>query len=191
MKILHLLNALVSLTYSYLAMASQDDLLSSDQSAILRQILTTVQSIQIDYAHLLTTVSAINERINLLTRVKHIDHAAQDDHAAQEEHFFPDDNVPTSPPSAVAYEDSTRVVADENNGNTNARHFPVSREPNSNTTSRIILTTYPGQSGVDPIAMNWGHTDPLKRGPVVVSRNKNTIRRRNGTVLHASCACTF
>ncbi|KAL8678006.1 MAG: hypothetical protein Q9186_005605 [Xanthomendoza sp. 1 TL-2023] len=45
--------------------------------------------------------------------------------------------------------------------------------------SRIILTTYPGQSGIDPIPINWGHVDPHQRGPVVVSRSQNTIRRRN------------
>jgi hypothetical protein len=46
--------------------------------------------------------------------------------------------------------------------------------------SKIILTSYPGQAGVDPLPMQWGAKDPAVRGPVVVSRHANTIRRRNG-----------
>lgn len=32
--------------------------------------------------------------------------------------------------------------------------------------------------------MNWGDSDPSKRGPVVVSRHKNTIGRRNAVGAH-------
>ncbi|KAK7398003.1 Uracil-regulated protein 1 [Neonectria punicea] len=46
-------------------------------------------------------------------------------------------------------------------------------------TSRIILTTYPKQIGINPLPMDWGNSDPLKRGPIVVSRAPSTIRRRN------------
>jgi hypothetical protein len=52
------------------------------------------------------------------------------------------------------------------------------------TTSKIILTSYPGQAGVDPLPMVWGDSDPLKRGPVVASRNASTIRRRNAVGAH-------
>jgi hypothetical protein len=30
------------------------------------------------------------------------------------------------------------------------------------------------------LPMDWGNKDPLKRGPVVVSRASSTVRRRNG-----------
>ncbi|KAK0759314.1 hypothetical protein N5P37_008200 [Trichoderma harzianum] len=55
--------------------------------------------------------------------------------------------------------------------------------PSSRTgfTSRIVLTTYPKQIGIDPLQMDWGNPDPLQRGPVVVSRAASTIRRRNGS----------
>ncbi|KAH8174254.1 GTP cyclohydrolase II domain-containing protein [Sarocladium implicatum] len=46
-------------------------------------------------------------------------------------------------------------------------------------TARIILTTYPKQIGINPLPMDWGNGDPLKRGPVVVSRASSSIRRRN------------
>ncbi|KAJ9424705.1 GTP cyclohydrolase [Fusarium oxysporum] len=48
-------------------------------------------------------------------------------------------------------------------------------------TSRIILTTYPKQIGINPLPMDWGNQDPVKRGPIVVSRAASTIRRRNGS----------
>ncbi|PTB63584.1 hypothetical protein BBK36DRAFT_1144054 [Trichoderma citrinoviride] len=51
-------------------------------------------------------------------------------------------------------------------------------------TSRIVLTTYPKQIGIDPLPMDWGNPDPLKRGPVVVSRAASTIRRRNAIGAH-------
>ncbi|RHZ49394.1 Uracil-regulated protein 1 [Aspergillus thermomutatus] len=49
---------------------------------------------------------------------------------------------------------------------------------------RIILTTYPGQSVVDPIPLKWGASTPEERGPVLVSRNKNTISKRNAIGAH-------
>jgi hypothetical protein len=55
------------------------------------------------------------------------------------------------------------------------------RRASVSKTSKIILTSYPGQAGVDPLPMEWGAKDPAVRGPVVVSRHPNTIRRRNGT----------
>ncbi|KAK2749179.1 Uracil-regulated protein 1 [Myotisia sp. PD_48] len=60
---------------------------------------------------------------------------------------------------------------------TNLQQKPVS-------SSRIILTTYPGQMGISPIRMDWGNKDPLKRGPVVVSRHHNTVRKRNAIGAH-------
>ncbi|KAK7910996.1 hypothetical protein PG985_013477 [Apiospora marii] len=49
----------------------------------------------------------------------------------------------------------------------------------SGFTSRIILTTYPKQIGINPIPLNWGAADPKERGPVVVSRASSTIGKRN------------
>ncbi|KAK1835832.1 GTP cyclohydrolase N terminal-domain-containing protein [Podospora conica] len=54
----------------------------------------------------------------------------------------------------------------------------------SGFSSRIILTTYPKQIGIKPLPMEWGHADPLKRGPVTVSRNSSTIRKRNAIGAH-------
>ncbi|CAG9956849.1 unnamed protein product [Clonostachys rosea f. rosea IK726] len=49
---------------------------------------------------------------------------------------------------------------------------------------RIVLTTYPGQSVVDPVELNWGNADPEKRGPILVSRSKETLKKRNAIGAH-------
>ncbi|KAI0446616.1 GTP cyclohydrolase N terminal-domain-containing protein [Xylaria telfairii] len=49
--------------------------------------------------------------------------------------------------------------------------------------SRIILTTYPKQIGINPVPLNWGAPGP-ERGPVVVSRSSSTIRKRNAIGAH-------
>ena len=46
------------------------------------------------------------------------------------------------------------------------------------------LTTYPGQSVVDPITLNWGDADPATRGPVLVSRSGDTLKKRNAMGAH-------
>lgn len=51
-------------------------------------------------------------------------------------------------------------------------------------TSRIILTTYPKQIGINPLPLQWGAPDAATRGPVVVSRSSSTIRRRNAIGAH-------
>ncbi|KAI2643469.1 GTP cyclohydrolase N terminal-domain-containing protein [Xylaria nigripes] len=53
----------------------------------------------------------------------------------------------------------------------------------SGFSSRIILTTYPRQIGINPIPLQWGAPGP-ERGPVVVSRASSTIRKRNAIGAH-------
>ncbi|KAI6766169.1 hypothetical protein HG530_007239 [Fusarium avenaceum] len=60
-----------------------------------------------------------------------------------------------------------------------APSLPSSDQRQQGFTSRIILTTYPKQIGINPLPMDWGNSDPAKRGPIVVSRASSTIRRRN------------
>ncbi|KAI0866165.1 GTP cyclohydrolase N terminal-domain-containing protein [Xylaria cubensis] len=56
--------------------------------------------------------------------------------------------------------------------------FVRSQAEKAGFSSRIILTTYPKQIGINPIPLNWGAPGP-ERGPVVVSRSSSTIRKRN------------
>ena len=132
-------------------MASRDAASPSDQHELMKQILSTVQSIREDYQHLSAAVECIQGQVNVLSGVKQVHDTAATNHRS-------------STPTASA---QSSITGDE-------------RKHSATATSRIILTTYPGQSGIDPLIMNWGHDDALKRGPVVVSRSQSTIRRRNG-----------
>ncbi|KAK3100920.1 hypothetical protein LTR53_018760, partial [Teratosphaeriaceae sp. CCFEE 6253] len=60
---------------------------------------------------------------------------------------------------------------------------PPPRRP-STAGSKIVITTHPGQAGVDPLPMDWGNGDAARRGPVVVSRGPSTFRRRNAIGAH-------
>ncbi|KAJ5386493.1 hypothetical protein N7509_009034 [Penicillium cosmopolitanum] len=46
------------------------------------------------------------------------------------------------------------------------------------------LTTYPGQSGIEPVPLEWGAPDAKARGPIVVSRRDNLVKRRNAIGAH-------
>ena len=84
--------------------------------------------------------------------------------------------LPSSSSFAAAAAAGHAVVVDHaSSGST-----PDARRGGNSLTSRIILTTYPGQSGIDPLPMKWGAADPTERGPVAVSRHTSTVRRRNG-----------
>ncbi|PYI05355.1 aldolase [Aspergillus sclerotiicarbonarius CBS 121057] len=70
---------------------------------------------------------------------------------------------------------------------------PTEGEPQSPTSptlpgprysKHIVLTTYPGQSGIDPIPLEWGASDAKSRGPVVVSRSSALLKRRNAMGAH-------
>lgn len=150
---------------------------SSD--ALLKEILEGLNSLRKENSQLASAVDAINGRVNMLSEIKQI----KDEAKSQPQ---PSTGLLEKVKEAVAsvsekaaetvgaqYEESP-TVADET-----PRRASVSK------TSKIILTSYPGQAGVDPLPMHWGHKDPAVRGPVVVSRHANTIRRRNGKL--SSC----
>ncbi|GAA5945701.1 hypothetical protein JCM1841_003592 [Sporobolomyces salmonicolor] len=44
---------------------------------------------------------------------------------------------------------------------------------------RVILTTYPGQVGINPIPLHWGAPSAEARGPVVASRQPKSLKVRN------------
>ncbi|KAJ5455208.1 hypothetical protein N7475_010329 [Penicillium sp. IBT 31633x] len=70
--------------------------------------------------------------------------------------------------------------------------LPVQTEPsptspissNAKFSKHIILTTYPGQSGIEPVPLEWGAADAKSRGPVIVSRSGNLVKRRNAIGAH-------
>lgn len=168
-------------------MAAGDAVPPSDQHELLKQVLSTVQSIRKDYQHLSAAVDCIQRQVNLLSNVKHVHDTAGDS-------LPPQTRIVSAQPSATKDEQvasDTEPVPNtqtsllglgsaESNRLRGDGDFLFERKNSAAATSRIILTTYPGQSGIDPLIMNWGHVDALQRGPVVVSRSQSTVRRRNG-----------
>lgn len=171
-------------------MAHGDAASPSDQhEEALKQILSIVQSIQKDHRHLSAAVESIQEQVKVISGVKQAHDIDGRNQASQ------GGTAPTQPLSAGGQQ-STRGTDPSPSPNAQASSLefgPVGpgearsdgeplygRKHSATAISRIVLTTYPGQSGIDPLTMNWGHVDALERGPVVVSRSQSTVRRRNG-----------
>ena len=55
---------------------------------------------------------------------------------------------------------------------------PIDDGVSSLYSSRLILTTYPGQVGIEPVPLKWIAASPEERGPVVVSRHPCVDRCR-------------
>lgn len=146
--------------------------LSRDDNAILHEILASLKTIRQENTQLAAAVDAINGRVNILAGVKQMqDGSLLTTSAAKEPPpYQPADALSASPGIVTLSDAPTSPTVD-----------PARRS--SLATSKIILTSYPNQAGVDPLPMKWGEKDPHSRGPVVVSRNPNTIRRRNGMSL--------
>ncbi|PQE30769.1 gtp cyclohydrolase ii protein [Rutstroemia sp. NJR-2017a WRK4] len=150
-----------------------------DQTAMMQEILDSLKNLQVNQVQLASNVDAITGRVNVLAGMKEVrDVAAAEPTTASKpaepvpkdgESPLKDADVPQSPSLPAAKLDA---------------EIPIPGSPQkastSTGTSRIILTTYPGQSGINPLPMDWGHKDPQERGPVVVSRNPETVRRPHG-----------
>ncbi len=138
--------------------------------AVLGQLTTALRDVQQNVQSLMSAVEAINSRANVFRGIEKIQDVTPEESKLE----IKQPSVALETPSGPG------VVA------------PSSAEPatdgvsvrRGSAVSRIVLTTYPGQSGVNPLPMNWGHADPWKRGPVVVSRNDASIRRRNGELFY-------
>ena len=144
---------------------------SSTDNAVLKEILEGLKAMRQENSQLASAIDKINGRVNVLAGVKQVkDEAATDavNGTLNKEKAKEAESVQTVEAVSQQYEPTSP------NAEAPPRRSSVSK------TSKIILTSYPGQSGVDPLPMEWGAKDPAVRGPVVVSRHNNTIRRRNG-----------
>jgi hypothetical protein len=148
-------------------------------------ILAAIKLLHDDHLRLADIVESIGGRVNMLAGIQQVGEAAVDknkpsgnsitlnDLASSLGEQKPDDSVSAFSMAETAQTTQTAQDVKESPALTLAPKRPT-------MTSRIILTTYPGQAGIDPVIMNWGHKDPSQRGPVVVSRAHGTLRRRNG-----------
>jgi GTP cyclohydrolase II len=162
---------------------SPNDPNSPDTAALLQQILASLNALKKDHSDLAGVVDSINGRVNTLAGVKLSKEGITHDAS------FPSPKVGPSSPQLTARGNrsrdsisSTDGSGKDLNGLTQTSSPPALRK--SSTTSKIILTSYPGQAGVDPLPMEWGASDPKERGPVVASRSGNSIRRRNAIGAH-------
>jgi len=135
-------------------------------ASVLQEILSSINALKDQHVELASAVDAITGRVNVLAGVKQIQAAKPSTVSLSHSNGTKD--------LSTVEEDSKESMKD-----LQPPPEPMLRK-NSTSSSKIILTSYPGQSGVDPIPMDWGNPDPNIRGPVVVSRLANTIRRRNG-----------
>ncbi|KAI9661659.1 MAG: putative GTP cyclohydrolase [Bathelium mastoideum] len=164
-----------------------------DLAATLQEILSNIKSLQQEHSQLASAVDAINGRVNTLAEIKEVhDEAAKGTPALKPQpsshghgqHLS--DGESRASPFVLHGQDGTHASPPPATPASPA----LSSSPNidgsrrSSYSSKIILTSYPGQSGVDPLPMNWGNKDPNLRGPVVVSRNHSTIRKRNAIGAH-------
>lgn len=161
--------------------ASQDDCLD-----LLKQMQASLQSMKSDFQRLSASVESIEGRVNVLSSVKQMDDVTR-------KRSLPDKVHSSSPSVAAAIEREGPTFAEplsrpsssgSGQGEASGRRGSPIGHSSGALSSKIILTTYPSQSGIEPMPMTWGHKDPVQRGPVVVSRGKSTVRRRNAIGAH-------
>ena len=161
--------------------SSQDDCVT-----LLKQMQASLQSMKSGFQRLSASVESIEGRVNVLSSVKQMDDAARTRH-------LPDKAHSSSPLIAAAIEREGLPFAESlsrpsssgsGQGEAYGRRGSPLGHTSSTLSSKIILTTYPSQSGIDPMPMAWGDKNPAQRGPVVVSRAKSTVRRRNAIGAH-------
>jgi len=157
---------------------------SSDQTGLMKEILESLKTLELNQVQLASNVDAISGRVNVLAGMKEVRDVASTAtpttpvkktqfNSSIDESLAHEDEVPESPSLPASQLVGAVPISSA-----------LSPSRKSGVTSRIILTTYPGQSGINPLPMEWGHKDPQKRGPVVVSRTSTTIRRRNAIGAH-------
>ena len=160
----------------------------ADYVDILKRIEVSVESLQKDYNCLSASVEAIKRQVDVLGDTKQLP-------AGIGERRAPDDLNPSSPTRALVTSrdllDSNEVAAlPRPSSSPSGQVYSSDKKPSSSahassaSSSKIILTTYTGQSGIDPVALIWGQRDPVSRGPVVVSRTRSTFGRRNAIGAH-------
>ena len=155
----------------------------ADNTAILQEILSSLNAIRKDHNDLASVVDSINGRVNTLAGVKQSKDGITHDMA------FPSPRVgPSSPQISSRGHRNRDSISSTDGQNKDLNGSSSSPSPEtrrkSSVTSKIILTSYPGQAGVDPLPMECGTRQPQVRGPVVVSRSGSSIRRRNAIGAH-------
>lgn len=138
---------------------------SMSEEQILSQILASVENLAQQQKNLAMKVEGSNKFLlnsisNLESRVDSVQTKRRDSDISDGS-----DVVPKSPTTTLAK--------------------PVIPTTTNKWGDRIVITTYPGQNGINPIPLKWGAPSPLERGPIIVNRDNNTIKRRNAIGAHS------
>jgi hypothetical protein len=144
---------------------------ANSSDGLLKDILEGMNALRKENSALATAIDVINGRVNMLAGVKQLQDDAANGAASE--------TASKGTANEVKQEKTVEAVSQQYEPPPVTADSPPRRASVSKT-SKIILTSYPGQAGVDPLPMDWGRRDYAVRGPVVVSRHPSTIRRRNG-----------
>ena len=125
-----------------------------DTNALLQEILSSLKSLKQDHSQLASSVDAINGRVNTLAGIKQVQDGIAHDATLPSPRIAP--RTHQSRESVGSLEDHSKDAAEPSHSTSP----PPERRPS--TTSKIILTSYPGQAGVDPIPLKWGRSRIFK-----------------------------
>ena len=144
---------------------------------ILKEIHERLLSLQDGFQRLSISVEAVENRVDSLIPSKQVPAIISQQTST---------NGLRSPRQRDGFDSavSSRPTSPGSNYSSSVERKSFNKKAPNATSSKIILTTYPGQSGIDPVPLVWGHVDPIQRGPVIVSRGKSTVRRRNAIGAH-------
>ncbi len=156
---------------------------------VLEVILSEIKNLSENHSRLASSLDAVNGRVDGLAGLKKSESTTAEDDKAETLRETPKSPTPPATASPSPGPATSRAVSEKEVVKEQTPETTINRRPSS--VSRIILTTYPGQSGINPFPMQWGHPDPMLRGPVVVSRNASTVRRRNGIGAHGGSYSTY
>ena len=119
-----------------------------DTAAMLQEILSSVKSLRQEHIQLASSVDAINGRVNTLAGIKQIKDGVAHDAS------LPSPKIPARSKDNVSSLDD--LSKDGKTDESQPASPPPGRRGSTTGTSKIILTSYPGQAGVDPIPLKWG-----------------------------------
>ena len=130
---------------------------------LLQEILSSLNTLKEQQSRLAVAVEAINGRVNAIADTQHARYAVFHDATHASPQIVPTSSKP-APSGHVSRTSAGSTDASGKSLNASSDSAISSSPRKGSLTSKITLTSYPGQVGVDPIPMIWGETDPLKRG---------------------------
>lgn len=123
------------------AISGKEDPSRDGLPGALAEIHDTLLSIQQDYRQLTSTVDAIEGRVNILAGMKEVTDTAAADQGPDGKHAASLETKVEEAPRAL-------TVNYKNTPSASVETKPSPSARSSATSSRIILTTYPGQAGM-------------------------------------------